>query len=244
MNTNQEEIILSCDKINFAYTQEDVLKNVSFDVYRKDFLALIGPNGGGKSTLMKILLGLLKPQGGKVTYADKICDKIGYVPQDTSVNSDFPIQVIDVVKMGFLKPKFFGFRSNSAQEDKAYEILKQLEISHLAKKKIGELSGGQRQRVLIARSLCGDPEILMLDEPTSNIDNQTQKEIFDLLKFFNNFRTIIVISHDISILLGYASRVLSVNREVVIHDIPKVEMSLDGHICEIDILNQILEQKQ
>ncbi len=238
-----KEPIISCSNLCFAYKKEEVLRNVNFEVYNHDFLAVIGPNGGGKSTLMKLMLGLLKPKSGEIYYAKNLNRKIGYVPQDTGINKDFPIQVIDVVKMGFLRPRAFGFRTSYLQNKRAYEILNRLEIAHLAKCKISEISGGQLQRVLIARALCGDPEILMLDEPTSNIDTKAQKEIYDLLKFFNNFYPIIVISHNISILLGYASRVLSVNREVVVHNMPQVVLPNQGHICEIDILNQILESR-
>lgn len=234
------EPILQFKNVDFSYAREMVLRDVSFDIFSKDFLAIIGPNGGGKSTLMKLMLGLLKPRSGNILYSKNWRHRVGYVPQDTAVNKDFPIQVIDVVKMGLLKPKPFGFRSSLSQDKRVFEILNRLGIAELSKKKIGDLSGGQRQKVLIARALCGHPEVLMLDEPTSNIDTKSQKEIYDLLKFLNNFYSIIVISHDISILLGYASRVLSVNREVVAHDVPKLNISSQGHVCEIDILNQIL----
>lgn len=236
--------ILSCQDVSFAYSQEEVLRNVSFDVYDRDFLGIIGPNGGGKSTLMKLMLGLLKPKTGKICYAKNLDCKIGYVPQDTGINKEFPVRVIDVVKMGFLKPRLFGFRASHLQNKRAYEILNRLEIAHLAKFRMNEISGGQRQRALIARALCGDPEILMLDEPTANIDVKFQKEIYDLLKFFNNFYPIIVISHNVSMLLGYASKVLSVNHEVVAHDMPKLKIPNQEHICEIDILNQVMESRK
>lgn len=235
-------MLIECKDLCFAYQNEFVLKNVNFKVYEKDFLAIIGPNGGGKTTLIKLLLGLLKPSQGEIIYKKNLQSLIGYVPQDTSINSDFPIQVIDVVRMGFLQSKWFGFRAKKEQTNEAMEILEKLEVAHLAKKKIGELSGGQRQRVLIARAMCGNPSIIVLDEPTSNIDSKTQKEIYQLLKQFNEFHTIIVISHDISVLLGFASSVLSVNKEAVWHDIPKLDLSLDGHVCEIDILNKMLEK--
>lgn len=236
--------LIETKELSFAYQNDYVLKNINFQLQEKDFLAIIGPNGGGKTTLVKLLLGLLKPNKGEIIYNQDYQNLIGYVPQDTSINSDFPIQVIDVVRMGFLKPSLFGFRANKEQTQQAMQILERLEVAHLAKKKIGELSGGQRQRVLIARALCGNPKIIVLDEPTSNIDSKTQKEIYDLLKQFNKFHTIIVISHDISVLLGFASKVLFVNKEAVWHDIPKLDLPLDGHICEIDILNKMLEKGQ
>lgn len=237
------EKIIECKELCFAYHHDYVLENVSFDIFERDFVAVIGPNGGGKTTLIKLLLGLLQPTQGKLICQNDLKTQIGYIPQDTSINSDFPIQVIDVVRMGFLKPSFFGCKINQEIDKQVFAILKRLDILHLANKKIGELSGGQRQRALIARALCGNPKVIILDEPTSNIDTKTQKEIYDLLKEFNNFHTIIVISHDISILLGYASKVLSVNREVVLHDAPSLEISFDGHICEVDILNKITESR-
>ncbi len=244
MRDEMSEKILQCQDLFFAYHHEYVLENVNFDLFARDFLAIIGPNGGGKTTLVKLLLGLLQPTKGKLLYQASLKRQIGYVPQDTSINSDFPIQVIDVVKMGFLKSSLWGYKVSKEECKKAFEILETLGIGHLASKKIGELSGGQRQRVLIARALCGNPRMIILDEPTSNIDTKTQREIYDLLKNFNNFHTIIVISHDISILLGYASKVLSVNKEAVLHDVPRLDVSLDGHICEIDILNKITESKK
>lgn len=242
MKSEVRQKIIECKNLSFAYQGEEVLKDINFDVYDKDFLAIIGPNGGGKTTLIKLILGLLTPKKGEIKY-QTLREKIGYVPQDTCINPDFPIQVIDVVKMGFLKPKIFGFRAEKKQIKEAIDILEKLGIDHLAYRKFGDLSGGQRQRVLIARALCGNPDIIILDEPTSNIDLKTQKEIYELLKTFNRFHTIIVISHDISLLLGYASRVLSVNREVVLHDMPDFTIPFDGHICEVDILNKIMESE-
>ena len=235
----ERERLIACRDLFFAYQSEFVLKEVNFEVFDGDFLAIIGPNGGGKTTLIKLLLGLLSPTRGDILYQDALKSKIGYVPQDTSLNSDFPIQVLDVVKMGFLKPRLLGCSISAQESQQVFEILEKLNIAHLAKKKIGELSGGQRQRVLIARALCGNPKVVVLDEPTSNIDSQTQKEIYELLKNFNQFHTIIVISHDISLLLGYASKVLSVNKEVVLHDVPRLELPFEGHVCEVDILNKI-----
>ncbi|CBG39977.1 metal ABC transporter ATP-binding protein [Helicobacter mustelae] len=239
----QKEAVITCRDLYFAYTRDYVLKNVNFQVHKNDFLAVIGPNGGGKTTLIKLLLGLLQPSSGEIIFQEGMREKIGYVPQDTSINTDFPIQVMDVVRMGFLRPSLFGFRTQKKDDREAMKILERLGIAHLSTKKIGELSGGQRQRVLIARALCGNPKIIVLDEPTSNIDSKTQKEIYHLLKQLSEFHTIIVISHDISVLLGFASKVLSVNKEVISHDMPKLELSIDGHICEIDILNKMLERE-
>lgn len=234
--------LLECTGLSYRYGSDYVLENVNFSVNEKDFLAVIGPNGGGKTTLIKILLGLLSPNKGKISYPNPSIfnphSLIGYVPQDTTINSDFPIQAIDVVKMGFLKKSFFGYKVSKKETLLAFEMLEKLGIKDLAYNRISDLSGGQRQRVLIARALCGNPKLIILDEPTSSIDTKTQSEIYKILKSFNAFHTIIVISHDISILLGYASRVLYVNKEVVVHKVPSLNLDTNGHICEVDLLDR------
>lgn len=234
--------LLECKNLSYRYSNEYVLENVNFILEDRDFLALIGPNGGGKTTLVKLILRLLKPNKGQINYPNveifNPSSLIGYVPQDTTINSDFPIQAIDVVKMGFLKKRFLGYKVSKKEEYDALEMLEKLGIKDLAYRRISDLSGGQRQRVLIARALSGGPKLIILDEPTSSIDTKTQKEIYQLLKTFNNFHTIIVISHDISILLGYASKVLFVNKEVVEHKVPNLSLDINGHICEVDLLDK------
>ena len=246
--------ILRCENLSFMYDgmQHNALENTSFSVYENDFLAVIGPNGGGKSTLVKLLIGLLAPCSGEIIYPSPSLHHakslIGYVPQDTSINVDFPISVLDVVLMGFMQPRIFGFRATKAQKHKALEALEKLEIAHLAHNAIAELSGGQRQRVLIARALCGEPKLLVLDEPTSSIDTKMQAQIYKSLKKINNFHTIILISHHISVLLGYANRALFVDKEVIEHTIPRVQSALDtqgdiwGHICEVDLFDKLCEK--
>ncbi|WP_257874432.1 ABC transporter ATP-binding protein [Helicobacter sp. 11S02596-1] len=236
------ETLLECKELFYRYDKEYVLENVNFSLKNGDFLAVIGPNGGGKTTLIKILLGLNHPHKGGIFYPNPSIlnpqSLIGYVPQDTTINSDFPIQAIDVVKMGFLSQRFFGCHLGKKETALALEMLEKLGIAHLAYERISDLSGGQRQRVLIARALCGNPKLIILDEPTSSIDIKAQKEIYKILKTFNRNHTIIVISHDISILLGYASRVLYVNKEVIVHQIPNLNLDTDGHICEVDLLDK------
>lgn len=238
--------LLECKNLFFSYeNNEAVLKNINLALKEKDFLAIIGPNGGGKTTLVKILLGLLQPKKGNIVYPNpKIFNPkslIGYVPQDTSLNSDFPIQALDVVRMGFLKKRILGQalskkKSRKQEIQNALKILDRLGIAHLAYRRISEISGGQRQRVLIARALCGDPKLLILDEPTSSIDVKAQAEIYKILKSFNDFYTIIVISHNLSMLLEHASKMLYVNKEIVMSDVPK--SYVNGHVCEIDLLNK------
>lgn len=210
--------LLYCKDISFKYSSNFVLNKVNFSIYQGDFLVLVGPNGGGKSTLVKIILGLLKPTTGKLVYPNKdLFDKntlVGYLPQDVNFNKDFPIQSLDIVLMGFMKKSIFGFKCDKDSINKALLIMDTLSIRNIAYEKFYNLSGGQRQKVLIARALCGDPKLIVFDEPTSNIDLPTQKAIFKLLKQLNINHTIIVVTHDSSTLIQYASNVLLVNGEV------------------------------
>ncbi|WP_290455777.1 metal ABC transporter ATP-binding protein, partial [Helicobacter rodentium] len=205
MQTNEDKKIIECKNVKFYFTKEQILYNVNWTICEGDFWAIIGPNGGGKSTLARLLVGLLKPTSGEIIKDKNL--RIGYVPQNTFLNRHFPITTLEVVMMGFLKPRLFGgFLPKNAREI-AMEKLKWLRMESYADKKIGELSGGQRQRVLIARALCGNPNLLILDEPTASVDQKSQKEIYDLLRQINQEKTIIMISHDVSVLLDCAKKV-------------------------------------
>lgn len=230
--------LLSCRGIGFAYAKESVLREVDLELEKGEFCAIIGPNGGGKSTLGKIIVGLLEPRSGEVRFLGKkrrSLGLIGYVPQDTSLNKEFPIRAIDVVLMGFLPHRGIS----EAQRARALEALEALGIKELAYRRIGDLSGGQRQRVLIARALVGEPELLVLDEPTASIDAPTQKEIYQLLKEQSQQRGVIVISHDVSLLMGYATKALYINREGVMHTLEEIRHALpsEGHWCEVEFLH-------
>lgn len=234
------EKIIDCKNVKFYFTKERILYNVDWTIHKGDFWAVIGPNGGGKSTLARLLAGLLKPSSGEILRNPSL--KIGYVPQNTFLNRHFPITTLEVVMMGFLKPGLLGgFLPNDAKQ-KAMHCLKRLQMESYAHKKVGELSGGQRQRVLIARALCGEPSLLLLDEPTASVDSKSQKEIYHLLQEINKEKTIIMISHDVSILMGYAKQVLYVNKEVTVHNLPKKINttyninSADEHFCEVEML--------
>lgn len=231
--------IIECKNVKFYFTKERILYNVNWTICEGDFWAIIGPNGGGKSTLARLLVGLLQPTSGKIIKDKGLC--VGYVPQNTFLNRHFPITTLEVVMMGFLQPKLFGgFLPKNAKKI-AMERLEQFHMESCAYKKIGELSGGQRQRVLIARALCGNPNLLILDEPTASIDQKNQKEIYDLLQQINQEKTIIMISHDVSVLLGYAKKVLYVNKEVTTHDLPSnIEIPCNSndmeHFCEVELM--------
>lgn len=234
---------IQINNLTFSYDKTPILEDVNLNVQEGDFLAIIGPNGGGKSTLLKLILNLLP---SKKDVIKSTFNNIGYVPQNTNLNIDFPITALEVVLMGHIgkKRKLFG----TAQEDIncAMESLRQVGMQEYANKKIGNLSGGQRQRVFIARALCAKPDIILLDEPTASIDVQGQQEVYDLLKKLNDSVSIIVVSHDISVLLHYAKSVVHVNRNCVYHTLDHVNKnmhSVDEHLCEVELLSALGNQK-
>jgi len=243
--------VLEIKNLSFAYEKQTALQDINLEINPKDFLAVIGPNGGGKSTLLKLILGINKIQSGTIKLegldSTKCLNSIGYVPQNTNINTDFPIKAIEVVLMGHSSEKklFFGYRKDELA--KAKEALKKVSMEEFANNKIGSLSGGQRQRVMIARALFANPKILLFDEPTSSIDVRGQKEIYELLKKLNQNITVIVVSHDISIILEYASKVAYINRTLVLHDLnlkSKKFNTQDTHFCEVELLNMLGNQPQ
>jgi len=240
--------VVEIKNLCFAYEKDMVLENINLTVGEKDFLAIIGPNGGGKSTLLKLILGINTSKTGTVTVLGKTptqsLTQIGYVPQNTNVNTDFPIKVIEVVMMGHVEGKrpLFGYGKHEVLC--AMGALKQVGMADFAQTKIGSLSGGQRQRVMIARALCAHPQILILDEPTSSIDITGQREIYELLKVLNEHITVIVVSHDISVILEYANKAAHVNKTLSFHDISDKHSTFhthgnDEHFCEIELLQML-----
>ena len=253
--------IIDIKNLSFSYDKQQILEDINLQINKKDFLAIIGPNGGGKSTLLKSILGINDIQQGSIKIlgekVNKNLSKIGYVPQNTNINTNFPIKVIEVVLMGHIRNKeeenksnnflhkYFKIGYNEFETSCALNALKQVGMEEFAHKKIGSLSGGQRQRVMIARALCNHPNILMLDEPTASIDVNGQKQIYELLKELNNTITIVVISHDISVILEYASKVAHINKTLTFHDISNTKETLkkdDEHFCEVEML-QLLGSK-
>lgn len=234
MHKPLENKSIDVKNVAFSYDREPILHDISFEVNAGDFLAFIGPNGGGKSTLMRLILGLLNPSSGQITCKEKA---IGYVPQNTDINTAFPITAIDVILMGNER-SLFGY--SEAAKQKALSVLEAVGLKEYASQRIGNLSGGQRQRVMIARALQSDPKILMLDEPTSNIDPQGQHEIYELLRELNEKMTILVVSHDISIVVQYAKKVAYINQNLTFHDISSMRRafgeSTDNHFCEVELL--------
>ena len=233
--------LINIKNLFFKYQKTEVLENVNLTIKDDDFLAIIGPNGGGKSTLLKLILGLLPLQSGTIEKNIEN-NQVGYVPQNTNLNIDFPITALEVVLMGHIssKKRLFGYSKDEISC--ALESLTQVGMKDFANKKIGDLSGGQRQRVFIARALCSNPKIMLLDEPTASIDVKGQQEIYELLRELNKSICIVVVSHDLSILLNYAKNVAHINRSLVYHSLAEVQKNVtlaDDHLCEVELLSAL-----
>ena len=207
--------------IRFSYNGRAVLEDVNLALAPGEFTALIGPNGGGKTTLLKLLLGLLPPDSGTIRILGKkpreAVGRIGYVPQETGINKSFPVSVTDVVLMGSLKPGSRWRWYSRADRTAAERVLAQTDMSAFGRSRIGELSGGQRQRVFMARALISDPEVLLLDEPTASVDAVHQTQFYDLLKELNQKMTILLVNHDLMVISTYVKSVACVNRFIHYH---------------------------
>jgi zinc transport system ATP-binding protein len=221
--------VIDIQALNFSYGSVPTLSCIDLQVASGEFLGIVGPNAGGKSTLLKLILGLLQAQSGNIKVLGRAPGAasrlLGYVPQYPSFPRDFPIMVEQVVQLGRLGqgqegrrwPGLWPGRVSSADRMAVRRALDEVEAGDIAKRQIGSLSGGQLQRVLLARALVGGPRILILDEPTANIDQRLEGEVFDLLKAINARMTILVVSHDVAFISRYVSRVACVNRTLICH---------------------------
>ncbi len=216
--------IIRVRDLEYRTKEQLILGGIGFDIQKGDYVALIGPNGGGKTTLVKVLLGLIEPTGGSVELfgdpyrSTRHYKKIGYVPQNvTLLDQNFPLSVYETVSLGLAAQKpWFSFLGKNDQ-DKIERALESASIAHLREKNLSELSGGQRQRVMIARALVSDPEILILDEPSTGVDIISQHKFYQFLKSLNTNKniTIIFITHDMGVIADDVNRVLAVNQELL-----------------------------
>jgi zinc transport system ATP-binding protein len=256
-----EGSIIEIKNVWFAYNGRTVLEDVSLDIQPGDFIAMIGPNGGGKTTLLKLMLGLLKPDRGSIRIlggaTEKASHHIGYVSQDVHINRSFPITAIDVVLMGKLGPDRRWGRNAAQNRNEALNALKRMEIEAFAHSKIGELSGGQRQRLFIARALVTQPKVLLLDEPTASIDAKGQAEFYRMLKALNKDITILVVSHDLVAISTYVKSVACVNRRLHYHHQAEITGEMleemypcaDEEVCPVELIahglpHRVLKQHQ
>lgn len=215
------DIHIKIEKLNFSYKKKQtVLSNVSLSIYKNEIVTIVGPNGGGKTTLLRLIAGLLEPDSGKILINGQknTTNKrlIGYVPQHARFDKHFPMTVSDVILSGLVKP--FGFYSKIDRE-KADQVVDEMNLTSLKKRSIGDLSGGQMQRTLIARALVSPKEILLLDEPTANIDPEAGNHLNALIKELGIKMTILLVTHDTGFVGNFTDRVFCINRKVAEHPV-------------------------
>ncbi|MDR0976321.1 MAG: metal ABC transporter ATP-binding protein [Prevotellaceae bacterium] len=211
----EQQPLLQVKGLSAGYDGNVVLHDVNLTVYERDFLGIIGPNGGGKTTLIKCLLGLLRPLAGEIVHGTTL--KMGYLPQYNLLDSKFPISVEEVVLSGLSSQKPLLARFTAAQREKARRTIARMGLEGLERRPIGELSGGQRQRTLLGRAIISDPHLIILDEPSTYIDQQFEARLYELLDEINRECAIILVSHDIGTTLQQVKSIACVNGTLDYH---------------------------
>lgn len=234
---------LEIKNLYVEYGNNQVLENINLKIKDKHFLGIIGPNGGGKSTLLKAIVGLIDYKKGKINIYGKKPEKLngvlGYVPQASKFDKNFPINVEEVVLSGILKNNiklFKKYKKNDYKEAK--KVMKQLNILNLKNRQIGQLSGGQLQKVLIGRALMTEPKILLLDEPTASIDASSTTQIYELLSELNKNMTIIVVSHNMEAVASYLDSIACLNKKLYHHHEKQLDPETVKNVygCPVDLI--------
>lgn len=223
--------VIDVQDVSFTFGHiEPVLTDVSFTVERGDFASIIGPNGGGKTTLVNLILGLLHPQSGSIKVfgqsPEQARPKIGAMPQHPVTDAHFPIRVIDVVLMGCLRPGRNPGPFSKADRTAASEAIARVGLEGLERRAYSALSGGQRQRVLLARAIAPKPDLLLLDEPEAGLDRKVEQDFFDLLEELNRECTVVLVSHDLGFVASFVRTVICVHGTVDVHP----TSNLDGSV--------------
>ncbi len=216
-----EKRVIEARNVTFSYNGISIIENANFSIDDRSFISIVGPNGGGKTTLLKLMLGLLKPlQGTIAVFGLSPVDArpmIGYMPQHVQFDPHFPVTVLDVVLMGRLGSGTIVGPYRKNDRAVCLDALRRLEMDDMQARPFAALSGGQRQRVLIARALASEPRLLVLDEPTANIDMAVETELFELLHALSESIAVVVVSHDLGFVSQYVQNVICVNRRVMVH---------------------------
>ena len=228
--------------LSAGYGQNIVLREVNLSIQSFDFVGVIGPNGGGKTTLLKALLGLLSPISGEINFSEAMTEgnshRIGYLPQINNIDRKFPVTVFDVVRSGLMSRKRLTGRYNSEDNDRANDLMSEMGISGIRMKAIGELSGGQIQRALLCRALVNSPKLLILDEPNTYVDNRFERELYEKLKVLNEKLAILLVSHDLGTISTYVKSYACVNGSLHYHSGNKVTPELlKSYECPIQIIS-------
>ncbi len=226
--------IVQFDKVSFSYNGYDVVSDVNLAVRKNEFVSIVGPNGGGKTTLLRIILGFLTPQKGVVTVFGSKPElgrgRIGYMPQHAHLDPQFPVTVQDVVLMGRLSKKSWFGPYRKADYSAVQDSLLRLKMWDFRNAQFSELSGGQRQRVLIARAIAASPELLLLDEPTAGLDLVVESEFYDLLQSLSSDLTVIMVSHDLAFVSKLVDKVICVKKMVKVHKTSEITGQLINEI--------------
>ena len=233
-------MLLQLKNISYGYNTDPVIDQVNFDIKKGDFVGMIGPNGGGKSTIIKIIMGLLKPWSGTIDIGKN--DKgapisIGYLPQYHEFDKKFPISVEDVILSGLHTANNRRARISRDDRKKAKEALALLGLESYNKRAIGELSGGQMQRVFLGRSMISQPDLLILDEPVTYVDNRFENEMYQLLESINSTTGILLVSHDVGQIVSFVKTIACVNGTLHYHPSNRItDKVLESYNCPIDLI--------
>ncbi|MGC9344159.1 MAG: metal ABC transporter ATP-binding protein [Bacteroidales bacterium] len=234
--------LVKLDNISAGYEGKNILEKVNLEIKEKDFVGIIGPNGGGKTTLLKVILGLISPNKGSIRYyfsEDKQDFRkfIGYLPQQSSIDKKFPISVREVVLSGLISGKSFIKRYNKKDMKLADDLMEKTGLAGIWNKPVGELSGGQMQRVFLARALVSSPKLLILDEPDTFVDNRFEQELYETLRELNEEIAILLVSHDVGTISSYIKTIACVNGNLHYHSSNVISSEqLKIYNCPIDII--------
>lgn len=234
--------LIDISQVSAGYENKIVLKEISLTLWEGDFLGIIGPNGGGKTTLLKVILGLLQPTTGSIRFYQNGQEvsslKTGYLPQLNYIDRKFPISVREVIASGLISEKPLFRRFTQSQQDRVNEVIGQMGLEELSERPISDLSGGQLQRVLLGRSIVSRPQVLILDEPSSYVDKRFESLFYQLLEDINKESAVILVSHDIGTVISQVKNIACVNE--ILHYHPGTDLTEewlgDVYACPIELI--------
>jgi len=225
--------------LSASYGANLVLQDVNFRVNENDFIGIIGPNGGGKTTLLRVILGLMKPVTGKMVFNSDLLNgnSIGYLPQMSTGDINYPVTVTDIILSGLMIGKGIISRMSASDKKKADTVIDELGLSGMSKSTLNELSGGQMQRVFLARAIIGNPRLLLLDEPGNFVDTTFENDFYEKLKELNKRMAILMVSHDVGTISSHIKSFACVNRSLHYHPSPEItNEDLLAYGCPIQLV--------
>lgn len=229
--------LISLKNVSAGYNNQPVIRDVNLEVFPQDFIGMIGPNGGGKTTLIKVIMQVINPLKGAVLFHGISKSDIGYLPQIHNIDQQFPITARDVILSGKASRKNLMFHHRASEKEEARQLLKKMGAEHLLDKSIGELSGGQMQRVFLCRAIISNPRVLILDEPNTYVDNRFEGELYEMLKEYNKSMSIIMVSHDVGMIGSYVKTIACVNETLHYHPTNTItEKQLESYNCPIQLV--------